>query len=194
MKTLDTWSGVLCPVCRAGVGRPCVSMSGRVNRIAGHPQRMTAVLVALQAERDRYKDERDRLADENERLRAGKPRNGSPWPSPRQISDAAQCLADRRTVIAHSTRLNSMIDPPPEPRPMTDEEVVLHVLWSLRGDRTPLTEDERAALAVPAPPTKPCPYGDPTCPCQDGDPCHYEDHEGTPAMFAPPTTPEDDRG
>ena len=24
--------------------------------------------------------------------------------------------------------------------------------------------------------------GDPTCPGRDGDPCHYEDHDGTPAF------------
>lgn len=61
-------------------------------------------------------------------------KRGFPWPCTADIKAAAAAIAKKREQIAESHVLNSMVDPPGPPRAMTDEEYVLQVLWSLRGD------------------------------------------------------------
>lgn len=91
----------------------------------------------LLSERDNARAEVERLRDENHRLRQGKPSNGFPWPCPADLEAAAAAIARKREAVAERTRINAVIDPPPEPPPLTDEQIVLEVVWSLRYDRTP---------------------------------------------------------
>lgn len=68
------------------------------------------------------------------RHREPPPFNGFPWPSSGQFKAAVQALADERARRLERDRINTMGDPAAiVEKPLSDDDAVCIVLWSLRG-------------------------------------------------------------